>query len=61
MIDTKIYKLDEVNLLEPAFDGEYGWLTMVELNVIDPNATRFNALDLAEFEDRTTFVLVEFH
>lgn len=61
MLDTKVYRVDEVNLLEPAFDGEYGWLTISELNIIDANATRFNVLDEAVFEDGTIFVLVEFH
>lgn len=60
MFDTKVYKVPEVSLLDPAFDGEYGWLTMSELNVIDSNATRFNILDEAVFEDNTVFALVEF-
>lgn len=54
----KLKELLDVTELVPAFDGDYGWLTMTELNLIDPNACRFEVLDESEFIDNTVFVLV---
>jgi hypothetical protein len=55
----KLLEFEKVNELAPAFDGDYGWMTMMELNVVDPNGYRFDIIEDATFEDGTVFVLVE--
>lgn len=55
---TKVYKLTEITELEPAFDGVSGWLSITELNVIDPNTTRFDIDDDVTFEDGSVWVKV---
>lgn len=55
---SKLAALNKVSELVPAFDGGYGWLTMTELNLIDPSASRFEILDEIEFVDGTVFVLI---
>ena len=57
-IETKLLPLDDINTLKPGFDGEYGWLSMQELNCIDPDCIRFEIIDDATFIDNSVFVLV---
>jgi hypothetical protein len=42
----------------PAFNGIYGWLSIAELNVIDPEARRFDIVDDYTAEDGSVFVKV---
>lgn len=57
--DSKIRKLQDIADLTPPFANGYGWLSIAELNVIDPDAARFEIIDEAEFEDGSIFVLIE--
>jgi hypothetical protein len=54
-----IYPVEKIAILEPAFDGDTGWLSMTELNLIDPLASRFNILCDMQFESGDLFVLIE--
>jgi hypothetical protein len=58
MSTPQLRELDKIDELEPAFDGFYGWLTVTELNLLDPNCYRFDVIEEVEFIDGTTFVLV---
>jgi hypothetical protein len=51
----ELYKIEE---LHPSFDGEYGWLSIAELNCIDPNCDRFEVVDQVAFVDGSVFILV---
>ena len=52
-------QLIEVNKLTPAFNGFIGWISMTELNVIDPYGSRFEITKSADFIDGTTFVFAK--
>lgn len=51
--------LDAINDLDPPFCDGSGWLSIAELNLIDPNCCRFEIIDESIFIDGSVFVLVE--
>lgn len=54
-----VYPISKIAILKPAFDGYIGWLSMTELNLIDPLANRFEVICDMQFENGDLFVLVE--
>lgn len=54
-MDTAL-KITDIDILTPAFNGVMGWLSIVELNAIDPDALRFEIVDEVLFEDGSVFV-----
>lgn len=50
--------LETIKTLFPAFCNGYGWLSIEELNLIDPNADRFVIVEMANFIDNSIFVNV---
>lgn len=54
-MDT-VLKIDDINTLTPTFNGVMGWLSMTELNAIDPDALRFEIVDEVLFESGDVFV-----
>jgi hypothetical protein len=60
LIDSNtVYPIYKIAILEPPFDGDIGWLSMTELNLLDPFATRFNVICDMQFESGDLFVLIE--
>jgi hypothetical protein len=60
LIDPNIlYPIAKIDILEPPFDGDIGWLSMTELNLLDPLASRFNIICDMQFESGDLFVLIE--
>ena len=55
----RLLDFERVKDLAPPFDGNHGWLSMVELNLIDPEANRFDIIESSEFVDGTVFVMVK--
>lgn len=55
----RIYKIPEVTELIPAFDGSRGWISVMELNFLDPNCNKYRVIEEAVFEDGTIFMLVQ--
>lgn len=51
-----VLKIEDINTLTPAFNGVMGWLSMPELNAIDPDALRFEIVDEVLFESGDVFV-----
>jgi hypothetical protein len=58
MISQEFAPLDKIKELVPAFCNGYGWLSLAELNLLDPYGERFQELDLITFEDGSIFVIV---
>lgn len=54
-MDTAL-KIADIETLTPAFNGVMGWLSMPELNAIDPEALRFEIVDEVLFESGDVFV-----
>jgi hypothetical protein len=60
LIDSNIrYPIAKIDILDPPFDGDIGWLSMTELNLLDPMAIRFNVICDMQFESGDLFVLIE--
>lgn len=55
---VEVHKLADIIDLTPAFDGNRGWLSIIELNLIDPDALRFAIVESMDFEDGSVFVKV---
>lgn len=59
-IATSLEKLIDKGLdLSPTFNGRSGWLSIAELNAIDPEANRFDVREEFTCEDGTVFVLIQ--
>lgn len=54
-----VYPIAKIDILEPPFDGNIGWLSMTELNLLDPMATKFDVICDMQFESGDLFVLAE--
>lgn len=52
----RILKIAEIKNLDPPFNGVSGWLSMTELNLLDPEALRFEIINEVLFEDGSMFV-----
>jgi hypothetical protein len=52
------YQLDKIKELEPAFSNGYGWLSLAELNLIDPYCDRFEVVEEIIFIDGTIYMSV---
>lgn len=50
--------LDKIKELEPAFCNGYGWLDIIELNLLDPYCDRFEVVDEIIFVDGTIYMSV---
>lgn len=57
-MDENLSPLEKIKELTPPFSGGYGWLSLAELNLIDPTCERFEVVDEVVFIDRTSFVNV---
>jgi hypothetical protein len=51
-----VLEVTDIDTLTPAFNGVMGWLSMPELNAIDPDALRFEIVDEVLFESGDVFV-----
>jgi hypothetical protein len=58
MISNQLVPIDKIKDLAPAFNNGYGWLSMTELNLLDPNCERFEAIDEMFFVNGEMFVNV---
>jgi hypothetical protein len=58
MITRSFLKLEKIKELKPAFCNGYGWLSIAELNLIDPYANRFADIEIVTFESGDTFINV---
>ena len=58
MIVNRPAPIDKIKDLTPPFNNGYGWLSMTELNLIDPSCDRFEAVDEMLFVSGEMFVNV---
>lgn len=49
---------DEIKSLTPAFDGNSGWMSGEEYDLLDPNQERFIIMKEVIFPDNSVFVNV---
>lgn len=58
MITRDRVPIEEMKNLEPSFCSGYGWLSIAELNLIDPYCARFKIVEQATFVSGDVFVSV---
>lgn len=57
-LEPKKLEIDAIKDLKPAFCSGYGWLSLVELNLLDPNCDRFEIMEEVTFVDNSVFCSV---
>lgn len=58
MITRERVPIDEIKKLEPAFYCGHGWLSIAELNLLDPYCKKFKILEQLTFVSGDVFVNV---
>lgn len=56
---NRVLSIDDIKQLNPPYENGYGWLSDIELSIIDPLADKLAVQKEATFEDGSTYCLVE--